>query len=161
MSDVYGNDEMTSFVTMNGRKLLLIIATGAVAGLALWGLSVILDTYIYKTILCRADAAVQCASSTQYATITAAILAAAVGLFGLVRLHVYRPLLIVIATFVSLWGLVGMVSSMAWYIAGLAIILLYGLSFGVFSWIARIRHFVIAIIVVIILVVAARFILNS
>ena len=161
MSDTYGNDTPASLVVMSYRKLLFIIACGAVAGIATWGLTYLLDAYIYKAILCNGDAAVQCASSYQYATTTATILGAAVGLFGLVRLQVFRPLLIVIAAYVALWGLLVSLLPLSWYVAAAIAAVLYGLAFGVFAWLTRIRKFYIAIIIAILVVVAVRFVLNS
>ncbi|HEV7952191.1 MAG TPA: hypothetical protein VGO98_02350 [Candidatus Saccharimonadales bacterium] len=161
MADSYVNDTQSSLVVMSMKKLLLIIACGALAGLVSWGLMIVLDTYIYKTILCNNDTAAQCASSHQYATITAMIIGAAVGLFGLVRLHVFRPLLIVIASFVALWGLLTLVQPLNWHGEGLAMAGLYALAFGLFGWFARIKRFYIAIILVILGIVALRLILNS
>lgn len=161
MSDIYNNDTPTSLIVMNYRKLLLAIACGAVAGLATWGLTHLLDVYIYKTILCRGDAAVQCASSYQYATTTATILGGAIGLFGLVRLQVFRPLLIVIAAYVALWGLLASLFQSSWYVAAGIVVVLYGLAFGVFAWFARVRKFYIAMIITILVIVAVRLVLNG
>lgn len=161
MSDTYSNDTQTSLVTMNTKKLLFIILFGAIAGLATWGLTILLDTYVYKAILCNSNAAVQCASSYQYATTTATIIGAAIGLFGLVRLHAFRPLLIVISSYASLWGLLLLLVPLSWYVAALAVAGLYGFAFGVFAWIARIKQFYIAIIIVILVVVAVRLVLNG
>lgn len=161
MSDMYGNDTPSSLVVMTYKKLLFVIACGAVAGLATWGLTHLLDAYIYKAILCSGDTTVQCASSYQYATTTATILGAAIGLFGLVRLQAFRPLLIVIATFVALWGLLESLLPMSWYVAAGSAAVLYGLAFGAFAWLTRIRKFYVAIIIVILVIVAVRFVLNS
>lgn len=161
MSDTYGNDTPASLVPMNVKKLLFIMLFGAAAGLVTWGLTTLLDTYIYKAILCNSDAAVQCASSYQYATTTSTIIGAAVGLFGLVKLQVFRPLLIVIASFISLWGLLLLLIPSPWYLAMAAAASLYAVAFGVFAWFARIRKFVFAVILVILMIVAVRLILNS
>lgn len=161
MTDTYGSDVPTSFVAMNMKKLVFIIICGAIAGLVTWGLSILLDTYIYKAILCNGDAAVQCASSYQYAITTATIIGAAVGLFGLVRLHVFRPLLIVIAAFIALWGLLALIRPFAWYTEMITVVGLYAFAFGLFGWLARIKLFYIALIAVIIIAVVTRLLLNS
>lgn len=161
MPDNYVNETQTSLVTMNMKKLLFVIIFGALAGLVTWGLTFVLDTYIYKAILCNSDAAVQCSSSFQYATTTATIIGAAVGLFGLVRLHVFRPLLIVIASFVSLWGILLLVLPFAWYVEAAVVAGLYALAFGLFGWLARIKRFYIAIILVILIAVGLRLVLNG
>jgi hypothetical protein len=89
------------------------------------------------------------------------IIGAAVGLFGLVRLHVFRPLLIVISTLVSLWGLVSLVTPFDWYIQAIVVAAMYGFAFGVFGWLARIRRFYIALVAIVVVVVVTRLILNS
>lgn len=161
MSNTYGNEESTTFVTMNSRKLLMIVAVGLIAGLVTWGLVHVLDTYVYKAILCSDANAVQCASSSQYATTTATVIGAAAALFGLVRLRVYRPLLIVIATFVALWGLIALLSPMQWYIEALISAGLYGVALGAFAWIARIRNFIFAAIIILIMIIVLRLILGA
>lgn len=161
MSDTYTTDTPASLVPMSIKKLLFIMLYGAIAGLVTWCLTVVLDTYVYKAILCSGDVAVQCAASYQYASTTSTIIGAAVGLFGLVKLQVFRPLLIVIASFVSLWGLLLLLVPLPWYLAAVAAAGLYGVAFGAFGWIARIRQFFFAIILVILMIVAVRLILNS
>jgi hypothetical protein len=160
MNDTNVTDTPNSLIAMTTKKLLFTAVIGAAAGLTTWGLTLVFDMYIYKTILCNGSAAVQCSSSYQYATTTATIVGAAAGLFGLVKFHVFRPLLIVIASFVSLWGLLALVADMAWYWAVFAVILLYGLSFGLFAWVARVRRFYIALIAVVLIVIAVRLVLN-
>lgn len=161
MADNQNDDVQTSLVLMSIKKLVFIIMTGMLAGLTIWGLAYLLDTYIYKAILCNSKDAAQCVSSTRYAVTTATIIGAAAGLFGLVRLHVFRPLLIVIAAVVSLWGLLSMVSSFAWYLQAIIVMVMFGLAFGLFGWFARVRQFYIALIAIVILVVVIRLILNS
>ena len=92
---------------------------------------------------------------------TATILGAAAGLFGLVRLYVFRPLLVVAAAVVALWGLITIVSPFAWYIALPVVMVLYGFAFAAFAWLVRLRHFLIALISVIVVIVIVRLVLNS
>jgi hypothetical protein len=160
MSDTYVNDTPPSLIAMPVKKLLFIIVIGAVAGMITWALTLALDTYVYKAILCNRDAVVQCASSQQYATITATIIGAAAGLFGLVRLHAFRPLLIVLVAFVSLWGMLPLLAALPWYGEMLAMGMMYGFAFGTAAWLVRIRKFLIALIVVILVVIAVRLVLS-
>lgn len=161
MSNTYAKDDSTKFVLMSIQKLFLVMLVGVIVGIAVWGLTSVLDTYVYKAILCGDPNSVQCSSSLSYATTTAAVIGAAVGLFGMVRLQVFRPLLVVVASIISLWGLVALVSAMPWYFAVLICAGLYGVAFATFAWIARIRNFLLAIILIIVLIVAARLMLNS
>lgn len=161
MTETNTISESPSLIVMNYRKLIYIAIVGLVTGLLIWGLTLLLDTYIYKALLCANETAQQCVSSTRYATTTATILGAAAGLFGLVRLQVFRPLLVVAAAIVSLWGLLALVLPLAWYTELLIVMGLYAVAFAVFAWIVRLRHFWIALVSVIVLIVIVRLVLNS
>lgn len=161
MSNAYTKDDSTSFVIMSIQKLLFAALVGAIAGVAVWGLTPLLDTYVYRAILCGDPNSVQCSSSLAYATTTAAVIAGAIGLFGLVRLQIFRPLLIVVAVFISLWGVVALVDALPWYYAAMICTALYAAAFATFAWIARIRNFLFAIILIILIIVALRLVLNS
>lgn len=77
----------------------------------------------------------------------------------LARLRVYRPLLVVLAATIALWGMHGIVASTAWYWVVAIFAVLFGLSYALFAWIARIRNFVMALVVTIVVVVVVRFLL--
>lgn len=155
------SDAPSSLITMNIRQLMMVLVTGIAAGLVAWGMTLLLDAYVYKAVLCDDASAGQCASSFQYATITAMVLAAAVSLFALVKLQVFRPLLVVIATFIAMWGLVSLTQTMPWYVAAPVCAGLYAVALATFAWIARIRHFLVALIVMVVTIVVVRLVLNS
>ena len=90
----------------------------------------------------------------------AAIIGAIVGLFFLVKLQVFRPLLVVLAAVVSLWGVVGLAGLLPWYGVGLSTIALYALAYSLFTWVARIRAFWLVVLLLIVLVVAVRVMLS-
>lgn len=161
MTETNTISESPSLIVMNYRKLIYVAIVGLVTGLLIWGLTLLLDTYIYKALLCANETAQQCVSSTRYATTTATILGAAAGLFGLVRLQVFRPLLVVAAGIISLWGLLALVLPLGWYIELPIVMGLYAVAFAVFAWIVRVRHFWIALVSVIVLIVIVRLVLNS
>jgi hypothetical protein len=64
--------------------------------------------------------------------------------------------LIVIAATIALWGINTLTASMAWYFALPVIMIMFGLVYGLFAWIARIRSFILAIVVTVVLVVIVR-----
>ena len=104
MVTVRTEDTQSPFIAMSRQQFTQIFATGIVVGLVVWGLSLLLDNYVYQLLLCRGEGG-RCESSLQYAQITAIVLGALVGLFALVRLQVFRPLLVVIAATLALWGI--------------------------------------------------------
>jgi hypothetical protein len=161
MTDANATVESPMLVVMNYRKLLYVAVVGLATGLIIWGLTMLLDMYIYKALLCANESAQQCLSSTRYATTTATILGAAAGLFGLVRLYVFRPLLVVAAAVIALWGVLAVVSPLVWYSALPTVMILYGIAFAAFAWLARMRYFLVSLVAVIILIVIVRLVLNS
>jgi hypothetical protein len=153
-------DNQSALVPMATSQLLQTLLLGLVVGLVVWGLAFVLDAYILRAILCQGDQTMGC-SVGNYAEASAAILATGLGLFGLMRLRVFRPLLVALATLVALWGVIAITSGMQWYMIGLSIALLYAISYAFFAWIARIRSFVIVLIVLVVIIAAVRFIFNS
>lgn len=149
------------YVAMTNQQILQVIVIGVAVGSLVWGLSFVLETYVLKAVLCGEGATAHCASSSQYATATASILAAGIGLFVLVKQQIFRPLLIALAAVVALWGLPELIALMPPYGVALACALLYALAYLAFTWISRIRFFLPTAVLVIALVVAIRFLLSA
>ena len=155
MATVYTEEKPSPFVAMNRRQFIHVMWVGLTVGVVVWSLSMLLDVFVYQAILCR-GAGLKCGDSLQYAQITATLIGAIAGLFAIVRLQVFRPLLVVLAATIALWSTVGLTSSMAWFWAAVAVTLLHGLAYALFSWIVRIRSFLLAVVVVVVLVVVVR-----
>ncbi|HMH70174.1 MAG TPA: hypothetical protein VK502_02150 [Candidatus Saccharimonadales bacterium] len=160
------NEEMqqtetqSPFMPMSGRQLLQVAVLGLIVGLAVWGMAFLLENYVFKAIMCRGAVSATCGMTSQYATAVATILAGGIGLFGLVRFQVFRPLLVVIAAGVAMWGIVGITAVLfPWYGVGIACALLYALSYLAFTWILRVRVFWIAVALLLVLIVAVRLLL--
>ena len=154
-------EKSAPFIAMSGRQLAGTVGIGLIVGLLCWGLMGLLDAYVFKAIFCQAMMNEQCAASTQYASITANILATAAGVFALVKLQVFRPLLVGMGAIISLWGLWSTVALVPWQFAVLLYAGLFALAYAAFMWVARIRSFGMSLVVMVVLVVAVRFALNS
>lgn len=161
MTEVNQTEKSDPFITMSGRQLVQVGIIGLAVGLLTWGLSYLLGMYVFKAVFCPSAGAMRCVAATQYGEATAAILAAGVGLFALVRLQIFRPLLVVIACTVSLWGMIGMLVILPNFTVLAACIILYGLAYAAFAWLARIRVFLVAVIFTVILLVLVRLILTA
>ncbi len=160
MNDTPLDETATKFSVMTGRQVGQTMLLTAAGGAITWGLAVLLDKYAFQPILCSGDGE-RCGISLQYGAITASILVAIFMLLGLVRLGIFRPLLVVLAATASLWGLAEMVRVWPWYYAVLGMVVLYALAYGTFSWVSRIRNFWIAFGISVVLLVAVRFLLTS
>ena len=93
--------------------------------------------------------------------ITATILMAIAALLALVRFRIFRPMLVVLAATLSLWGLTELTHPLAWYWALIASAALYALAYGVFVWLVRVRVFWVALVLTILLIMAVRAVLTS
>lgn len=156
MVKVYRETKPSAVLMTSARHVWQTALIGMVVGLAAWGIASLFDTYLYTIVLCRGDLAAKCTSAPQYADATAGIIAACIGLFALARLQVFRPLPIAIAALISLWGLSALTMAMPWLGAAISTIILYGLAYALFGWTVRIRSFLFAMVVLIVLVVVVR-----
>ncbi len=150
---------MSPFVTMGADDVIRAIISGMGVGLVTAGAMHLLNTFIFSAVLCRPQSVSDCAQAPTYAMIVAMVLGAIVGLVALARLRIYRPLLVVLAATIALWGLASVLSPLAWYWDIICSIVLFGLAYGLFAWLARIRNFIMSLVVTIVVVVIVRLLL--
>lgn len=148
-------------VTMSRMEIINIFFIGSMSGLIMWGLHQLLNKYLFTAVLCKGVATNDCARSPEYALMVATVLAGIVGLFALVRIRAYRPLLVVIGSTIALWGLGGLFIGALWYWALLIVAALYGLAYALFSWLVRPRSFIMAVTLVVVAVVIGRLVLSA
>ncbi len=146
----------SSLISMSLRELITIIVSGAVVGAAVVGLYLLLNHFVFSSVLCRPQAPADCAQAPLYAMVVAQLIGIVAGIGILVRLRVYRPLLVVLATVIALWTLQALIAPFVWWGALLVAALLFGICYGLFAWIARIRSFILALVITVVLVVIAR-----
>jgi hypothetical protein len=146
-------------VTTNrtARTWAYIIGIGAAVGLAYWVLTILLGRYIVEPLACRDVAtAAACVDSTGLAGKIASVIMATISLLTMIRVSLFRPLLIVIAAAVLLWDLSVWTTGLFWVEALAWSVLLYALSYALFGWIARRFSLIFAIIIAAVLAVGIR-----
>lgn len=161
MSEAHTEEKPAPFMPMSGVRLLQVFILGAIVGAAVWGLTLFLDKYVFQAILCHGVQSMQCVSGESYAEVSATILSAGIGLYFLVRMQVFRSLLVVLSVLISLWGIIGFTEFLPWYGVGLAAIGLYAIAYVFFVWIARIRIFWLVLVLLLISIVGIRLILSA
>lgn len=152
---------ISPLITMTMRDLLGTIGTGLGIGILTSGIYFLMNRFVFAAVLCRSGSDSDCINAPLYAMIVAMVFGAIAGLVALAALRIYRPLLIVIATSIVMWGFSSLVSTMPWYFVILIPAVLFALLYGLFAWVARIRSFVVALLVTVVLVVLLRFIFVS
>lgn len=148
------------YVIATRSTIIGSLVTGVLAGALTWGISLFLQRYVIEPIFCRnADSFSVCANGGTYAFNIALILTAFLAVIALVRLGGYRPLLVAFAVVATLWSANTWLGVNSWWEATLWISFLSGLAYLVYSWIARITSFPFSVLLMALVVVAARVII--
>ncbi|MCA9334867.1 hypothetical protein KC953_01865 [Candidatus Saccharibacteria bacterium] len=143
-------------IDMSGRHVVRVALLGAMIGLIGFALTLFMKDVIFQPIICEETVSGGCVSARDTAVMIGMIFMALVGLLGLVRLSVYRPLLIVIAVVVSFWSVGSLTLQLSWYEALAWWVLLYAFGYVFFSWLVRPRAFLPTVILVIAAVTLIR-----
>lgn len=147
-------------ISMGRFDMARVALYGVIVGLIAALGYLFLEKFIFEAVLCR-GAELICGQTSTYAAIFAAAIASIVGLVLLSRARIYRPLFIVLATLIALWGIQSHLVALSWYWAVPCAVVLCALSYVVFAWLARIRSFILYLIISIVLIVVSRIIINS
>ena len=140
---------------------LKIVWTGLGLGVLWWLLASLLKQYVVEPLACRDLAtASACVDSFGVAGSVAAIIVAIIGALVLVRALQPRPIVIALASAVVLWTLGSYLSGLSWWETLLWAVFFYGVTYVLFSLVARIRNTVPALVVAVVIVIAIRLILT-
>lgn len=147
------------YIGMTQREFIGVLITGLAVGMAVFALYALLNKFVFGAVLCRPQSTGDCTQAPNYAMIVAMIIGTIGGVANLARMRVYRPLLVGIATAVALFGIHTVLSGAAWYWALIGFAVLFTLAYVAFTWVARLRNFILALVVTVVVVVLARWIL--
>ena len=150
---------VSPLVSMSRRELISMILVGVAVGAIISVLYFLLNKFIFSAVLCRPQSTADCGQAPNYTMIVAMLVGSIGGLVGLARTRIYRPLLIVIVSVIALWGIQNVLMGLDWYWAMMITAIFFGLAYGVFGWLARIRNFILAIVLVAVLTVLVRWVL--
>lgn len=154
----YVAEAKPAIIDQDGRGIAKIAIIGAVLGVVAWGLALLLEKFILRAMFCGNESASACVNVDAYAGNIAAVVVAIIGVVALVRAGVFRPLLIVLGSTISLWGLAAWLSPLTFVEQALWSALLFALAYVLYAWIARIRHAVVVLILFVVVALATRLI---
>ena len=162
MTETYVNQPRPKFAEMTVQTVVRIAILGAVLGLIAWGVSALVANYVIDPLFCKAEGGnfSVCSQGGLLASNIASLLVGGLAVVALLRLGVFRPLLISLAVVVTLWGIGPWMGALPWYESLSWTILLYAVAYVAFSWLARIRVFWIALLATAVVIIVARFIPN-
>lgn len=147
----------TSSGLLGRPSIMQAFIVGLLAGGIGWLLTIFFRDIVIKNIFCRTtDMFSVCSNGGTIAWTVATIIVVTASIFALMRVNVYRPLLVVIAVVVALWGVGAWLLPMVWWMALLWNGLIFGLAYATFSWLASHEKFILSLILVVAVVVVAR-----
>lgn len=158
---VLETDRPEFMIHMTTRQLIGVAITGLVTGVVAWLSAWLLSSIVFGPLLCHDTASSQCAAAPAYSEVAALVVATGVGVFGLVRLQVFRPLLVGLAAALSLWGVLAVLMGDSWLVGVSVLAVLYALAYALYAWIARIRSLLMAVIIVVVVLVLIRYLLTT
>lgn len=122
-----------------------IILVGFVLGIIYWGLTTFILRY---------------SDSIDIASNVASIVVATLGIIAMLYLRMAQPILVSIASAVSLWGLAHLTNGLSWYEIILWDALLYALSYTLFLWINRYKKITPVLIMIVAIIIILRLTIN-
>jgi hypothetical protein len=145
------------YIGSDRRSLVATILTGFVVGVGGWLLDLAIQRFFVVPVFCNdANSFSVCANGGTIAWVIAIVIVSVIGLFSLVRINVFRPLLVVLAAVAALWGVFGWLGPLAWWQATLWQGVLFALAYILFTWIARTERFPVAFIVTVLVIILLR-----
>lgn len=132
------------------RVALLGLGIGAIA----WALTLGLGQFIIGPIFCPNNT---CESTSVISGNIVLVVTAIAAMLAMVRLGVYRPMLIAIAVVATLWSMGGWLSGIVWYEALGWSSLMFMAAYTAYAWLVRPRNFFIVLVILLLLIVGIRY----
>lgn len=141
--------------------LLRILAVGAGVGFLVWLLTLLIAKGVVEPLFCNSpDQFMICANGGAIASNLAILFGSIAGLIVLARYPVVRPILVVIASAITLWGIGGAVGILHWA-EGLAwTVGIAAVAYVAYAWLLRLRSGVLAVLAAIVVVIVARIVMT-
>lgn len=160
MTETQDTEFPEGIIDMRPDVVVRVAILGLGLGIGTWLLGFLFNRFLIEPVICANQSGGICANTEDVAGNIALILVAIGGVLGLVRLGIYRPMLVAIAVAICLWGLGGWLSGLVWYEALGWTALIYMAAYAAFTWLVRPRNFFIVIVMLLIVIVAARFLVS-
>lgn len=138
-------------------QLAVVAFIGAIVGILTFLIGLALNQYVFVPINCEVgNNFFGCADALSTSNNIALIVGGLIGLTFLTKREVYRPLFVVLASVVSLWGVVASLSQNAWWLTLGLSALMFAVCFGLFAWLSVFRRFWISLILAIVIIIFLR-----
>jgi len=144
-------------IELQPQQLAQVAVLGFGVGILTWGITAFISEVLLAPLFCGASSDGACATRGELAGTIGTLFAAIVGLLGLVKLGVYRPIIIVVAAVICLWPIALWTTGLLWFESIAWYCLLYALLYTLFTWLVRPRSFAIVLLVIVPVIALLRF----
>lgn len=150
------------FAHFTRRTFLGVLLTAIVASILTFVLTMAIDKVVLQPVMCQVGSGADCNSSQQIAYHISSIIAGIVAVVMLVQASVYRPLLVVLSSAVSLWSIYeAFLAGAPWPLQLLSLVVLNSITFIAFAWLLRAYNFAVALVSSFVLVVVTLLVTNA
>jgi len=138
-----------------------VITIGVVSGLLFWFFTFLIEKYVISALFCHsASDSVACADTLAISGNIASILVALAGIVAMIKLKMIQPLIVAVTTAAALWGLAQWTNGLPiWEVISWSVIT-YSLAYLLFSWVVRYDRVWPVVVIILIIIMAARIAAN-
>ena len=160
-SKVFAEEPSNSTNYISRRMFFRLLIIGVISGVAIWLIAMLLDRVVLTPVFCGSESlnVSVCANSASLGGYISAVLIGVMTVPLLAVAGVKRPLLVVLAVTLALWGL-PMWGGGMWVTSMIFSMVIYFLTYATVLWLNRIKSSFLAILALLVFVVLARIVLS-
>ncbi|HET7630539.1 MAG TPA: hypothetical protein VFK03_04160 [Candidatus Saccharimonadales bacterium] len=147
----------TYYKQVFGSRIGLAAVSGLLTGFVIWLINLLLQNFLFQPLFCQSpDTHGACLDSNVWSWWIAAVIVSLASLMVLVKGLVYRPLLVVLASLVTVWGIWDWLGVFSWWQASLWEALIFGLAYALYTLLARINNFALSLLAIVVSIIVVR-----
>lgn len=150
----------TDYLAVSRMSIIQAFIIGLIVGGMVYLSARALDMYALQPLFCQDADKTYCGLTPSVSFVLSSLVFHFVGLVALVRANVLRPLLVVLASFISLYGFHVWIDGITWWLAALYAAILMAFGYVYFTWINRMSRFPVALALTVISIVVIRIIVS-
>lgn len=152
--------QQTSDIPTSTKEIARVILVGAGVGALVALFAEVIRRFFIEPVFCRsADSLSVCSNGDAVAFNSALVIFSIIAVAVLVKLNVFRPLLVALGAAISLWGINGYLKGLSVLEYSFWIVVLFVLAYVLFFWLMRARNFLISLAALVITVILIRLVL--
>lgn len=155
------NQKHSADLPTSTQEIARVILVGAGVGLLVTLLSELIQRFFIQPVFCNpaGEVSTVCANGDAIAFNSTLVIISIAAVAVMVKMGIFRPLLVAVGPLASLWGINSYLNSLSALEFGFWMLILFSLAYVLFYWLMRARNFVVSLVALIIAVVIIRLVL--